>query len=57
MAYPSQLICYGLLVTVAVQPGEDGPLVSSACAVEDEAGGQQHIIGELIALHLKAQIG
>ena len=55
-AYPSQLICNALLVAVAVHPGEDGPLSRALSVVEQEAGGEQHVVGELIALHLKAQL-
>lgn len=57
VSYPSKLICNGLLVAVAVQPGEDCPLVGSAGAVQDEARCKQHVVRELIALHLQPQIG
>lgn len=56
-AYPSQLICNALLVAVAVHPGEHRPLLRTLCVVQDEAGCQQHVVGELIALHFETQVG
>lgn len=55
-AYPSELICNAFLVAIAVHPGEHSPLLSTLSVVENEAGSEQHVIGELIALHLKALI-
>ena len=55
-AHPSELICNALLVAVAVHPWEHRPLLSTLCVVQNEAGGEQHVVRELIALHLKAQI-
>ncbi len=55
-SYPSELICDTFLIAVAVHPREHGPLLSTLSVVENEAGGEQHVIGELIALHLKALI-
>ena len=55
-AYPSELICNAFLIAVAVHPRKHGPLLSTLGVVENEAGGEQHVIGELIALHLKTLI-
>ena len=53
-AYPWQLVCNALLIAVAVHPREDGPLVSTLSVVQEKAGSEQHVVGELVALHLKA---
>ena len=55
--YPSKLVCNTLLVAVAVEPGKDCPLIGPAGVVQHEAGGKQHVVGELIALHFQAQVG
>ncbi len=55
-SYPSELICNAFLVAVAVHPREHRPLLSTLSVVQNEAGGEQHVIGELISLHLKALI-
>ena len=39
-----------------MHPWEHRPLLSTLCVVQNEAGGEQHVVRELIALHLKAQI-
>lgn len=54
--YPSELICNAFLVAIAVHPREHRPLLSTLSVVQNEAGGEQHVIGELISLHLKALI-
>lgn len=51
--YPSQLVSNALLIAVAVHPREDCPLLCTLRVVQNEAGGEQHVVGELIALHLK----
>ena len=42
--HPSQLVPNAALITVGVQPGEDGPLPCAGGLVEHKAGGQQHVV-------------